>query len=124
MEIEIRQCTLSDLKALQALARQTYKDTFGPSNTPENMRAYVEQAFNDGRLSRELKNPGSTFLFLFADGILAGYMKLNAGDAQTDLTDPEALEIERIYVRAEFQGRGLGAAPRKPAAALARREAS
>ena len=37
-------------------------------------------------------------------------MKINVGDAQTDMRDPDALEIERIYVTRDFQGLGLGRA--------------
>ena len=35
-------------------------------------------------------------------------MKLNKEDAQTDINDLEGLEIERIYVRQQFQGNGYG----------------
>lgn len=34
-----------------------------------------------------------------------GYFKLNIGAAQTDVHDPNALEIERIYVVEHHQGK-------------------
>jgi ribosomal protein S18 acetylase RimI-like enzyme len=52
----------------------------------------------------------SNFYFLYADGELSGYIKLNEHKAQTDIYDPQSLEIERIYVQQESQGIGLGSA--------------
>jgi len=37
-----------------------------------------------------------------------GYLKLNFGQAQTELQDEKALEIERIYVIKEFHGKDVG----------------
>ncbi len=108
--IDILPRTIADLKALQALGRRTYSDAFGPYNTPEDMALYLESAFSEERLLRELSNPESLFLFLHDDGELSGYIKLNWGGAQSDLKDPDALEIERIYVLSGRQGRGLGEA--------------
>ena len=42
--------------------------------------------------------------------MVSGYLKLNEAPAQSDLNDPQSLEIERIYVRKELQGKGLGKA--------------
>ncbi|MFX4262496.1 GNAT family N-acetyltransferase [Pelotomaculum propionicicum] len=50
----------------------------------------------------------SLFYFLYADGELAGYLKLNNAPAQTDINDGQALEIERFYVAKDFQGEGFG----------------
>ena len=51
---------------------------------------------------------GSEFYFIYANDQLAGYFKINYAPAQTDLNDPDSLEIERIYVKKEFKGKGLG----------------
>ena len=39
---------------------------------------------------------------------MIGYLKLNFGDTQTELKDANAVEIERIYVLNEFQGKKVG----------------
>jgi diamine N-acetyltransferase len=108
MSVTISKCTPSDLADLRAIAYQTYDDTFRAMNTPETMQAYLSAAFDLSKLEAELHNPHSTFFFLFDEGRLAGYLKLNEADAQTESSDPTALEIERIYVKKEFQGLGHG----------------
>jgi diamine N-acetyltransferase len=109
-EIRIRPCDIADLETLRNIAWQTYDDTFRHFNEPANMDAYLASAFNREKLQAELGNPHSSFFFLLLEGAVAGYLKLNDGDAQTDMRDPEGLEIERIYVKRDFQGLGLGKA--------------
>jgi len=42
------------------------------------------------------------------NGKIIGYIKLNVGEAQTDIKDNNALEIERIYVLKAFHGKKVG----------------
>ncbi|MFM8321176.1 MAG: N-acetyltransferase family protein [Chloroflexota bacterium] len=109
MNLTIRRCTPDDLETLRSISRETYDDTFRAMNTPETMQAYLEEAFDPHKLLAELTNPHSAFYFLDLDGQLAGYLKLNDAPAQSDLNDPDSLEIERIYIRRAYHGRGLGA---------------
>ena len=39
---------------------------------------------------------------------MVGYLKINDAPAQSDINDPESMEVERIYVRKEHKGKGLG----------------
>jgi ribosomal protein S18 acetylase RimI-like enzyme len=122
MNINLRKCTLLDLDELREIAYKTYDDTFRHLNTPENMQAYLDTAFDRGRLQAELEDPDSAFYFLLLDGALAGYLKLNEGPSQTDLKDPDSLEIERIYVVPSCQGQGLGKYLIREALEIARRK--
>ncbi len=108
MKTELIRCQIEDVETLLNLAAHTYSDTFAAMNTPETMAAYLAEAFTREKFLDELSHPHSQFYFLLADGNLAGYLKLNDTEAQTDLQDPLALEIERIYVHRDFQGQGLG----------------
>ena len=102
-----RQCSLADLDVLREFSRQRYLETFAHLNTPENMAAYLDEAFAEERMRTELSNPDSSFHFLYWDDRLAGYIKLNEAGAQTDVHDEQSLELERIYISKEFQGHGL-----------------
>jgi len=108
MNITIRQCQISELDTLQEIAHDTYNETFGSMNGPEIMEQYLKEAFNKERLWKELNNRGSQFYFLFLDTELAGYLKINEAPAQSDINDAVSLEIERIYIRQKYKGRGLG----------------
>ncbi|SHF41976.1 spermine/spermidine N-acetyltransferase [Seinonella peptonophila] len=108
MKTTFKKCTLEDLKTLQDIGYETFKDTFQHLNTPENMEAYLQKAFNLKQLEKELLNVSSTFFFIYVNEELAGYLKVNVDIAQTERIENDALEIERIYIRNKFQGQGLG----------------
>ncbi|MFD1079692.1 GNAT family N-acetyltransferase, partial [Longispora fulva] len=70
--------------------------------------AYLDKAFNNEALKMELLELHSEFWFAKLSGETIGYFKINFEDAQTDLREPDAMELERIYVIEEFQNRGFG----------------
>jgi diamine N-acetyltransferase len=108
MTIRVLKCTREDIPTLQEISYETFNDTFKEQNTPENMSAYLEKAFNLMQLEKELSNPYSEFFFVFFNNELAGYLKVNINDAQSEAMGNEALEVERVYIKSNFQKHGLG----------------
>ncbi|QEC52541.1 GNAT family N-acetyltransferase [Anseongella ginsenosidimutans] len=107
-KINIRSVTKNDVMELQKIARETFFDTFSAENTKENMEKYLAERLSVDALVTELNNADSEFYFAEADNKVAGYLKINVGDAQTELQDDNAVEIERIYVLKAFQGKRVG----------------
>lgn len=107
-EVKIVQVSEKDLPELIAISRETFADTFGKDNSPEDMAKFLDENYNEDKLGGEMATPGSFFYFLKADGEVAGYLKLDVDGAQNEEVDPNGLEIERIYLRKSFQHRGLG----------------
>jgi diamine N-acetyltransferase len=108
MTTTIKKCTLSDLHTLQEISYETFNDTFKDQNSPENMVAYLERAFNLQQLEKELSNSSSQFFFVYFQNEVAGYLKVNTDNAQSEEMGEESLEIERIYIKTKFQKHGLG----------------
>ncbi|MFS0612053.1 GNAT family N-acetyltransferase [Lederbergia ruris] len=108
MTTHLKKCRLKDLRKLQEISYETFNETFKHQNSPENMEAYLEKAFNLQQVEKELSNPSSHFFFIYVDNEIAGYLKVNTDDAQTEEMGDESLEIERIYVKNNFQKHGLG----------------
>lgn len=108
MDVTYRQCAPDDVRALRDISRKTFQETFADQNSAADLQAYLDKAFDTDKLRGELSDENSRFYFLYADGELAGYLKLNQAPAQTDINDEDTLEIERIYVAQAYQGRGLG----------------
>ncbi|MGX7149403.1 GNAT family N-acetyltransferase [Enterococcus ureasiticus] len=106
--IEIKKISIDDLAALKALSIKTFTDTFAQENTPEDLKNYLDQAYTDEKLTSELRNKQSEFYFIYSNEELAGYLKINIDDAQTESIGEDALEIERIYIDLNFKRLGLG----------------
>lgn len=108
MTTKIKKCTLEDLRKLQEISYETFNETFKHQNSPENMKAYLEKAFNLKQLEQEVSNISSQFFFVYFNNEVAGYLKVNTNDAQSDEMGDESLEIERIYIKSTFQKNGIG----------------
>jgi len=97
-----------DFKTIQRVAKETFFETFSGSNTEEDMQKYLAENFSDENIKAELANPESLFFVAWEREIPVGYLKVNTGNAQTELKDEISLEIERIYVKSEFHGKKVG----------------
>lgn len=108
MKINITKCTLEDSRKLQEIGYKTFKETFEDQNSLDNMKAYLKEAFNIKQVESELSNPSSHFFFVSINDEVAGYLKINTGEAQSEEMDDDSLKIERIYIINKFQKHGLG----------------
>lgn len=106
--VHIHQIGLQNIEQLQAIGKQTFAETFAESNSADNMAKYLEEAYAHDKLSAELKDPNSLFYFAINENEVIGYLKINFGNAQTELKDNTALEIERIYVTKAYHGKKVG----------------
>lgn len=108
MSIHFRKCILSDLNELVAISKTTFVEAFEKDNDPTDFKVYIDVAFATATIKKQLENIDSTFYFVFKDAILVGYFKLNVNKAQTDIKADDSIELERIYVLKEYQGKQIG----------------
>ncbi|RKQ30939.1 GNAT family N-acetyltransferase [Oceanobacillus halophilus] len=108
MVVQIEKCKREDLQILQKISIETFNDTFKDQNSLENMKAYLDKAFHSKQLEKELLNTASQFFFVYVNNEISGYLKVNTNEAQTEEIGDDSLEVERIYIRKNFQKQGLG----------------
>ena len=120
--IELREAKLSDLGKLLALARTSFVQAFTAGNKPENVQAYLSQAFTVEQLTKEMQEPASTFMVASWEGNLVGYTKLNLAAAQADIQDADSVEVARLYTLEEVWGKGVGQLLLDAAISYAKRE--
>lgn len=108
MEIVVRKIHLVDLSQLQKIGISTFSETFAEHNTKEDLEKYLKESFASEKLSAELANPNASFYFAVLNEEVIGYLKINFGNAQTELKDNKSVEIERIYVLQAYQGKKIG----------------
>ena len=108
IKFDVQLVQKADFLALQEISRQTFFDTFGAVNSDEDMNRYLEVNLSLNQLTEELNNPSTSFFFAKSNNEILAYLKLNEAEAQTEKREIPSMEIERIYVRSEFQNRGVG----------------
>jgi hypothetical protein len=106
--ITIQKAEIADADILLSYSRQTFYEFFAHLNDPANMEAYSAEAFAPQNMLDQLNNPDSEFYFAMINDHIAGYIKINFNDAQTDVKDKNAMEVERIYVSGEHHGKKIG----------------
>lgn len=119
---EIKKVTIADIQDLQQISRETFSETFGSQNSTENMEKFLNKAYAEEKLRSEIENKNSNFYFLIVNNQVAGYLNVNEVDAQTEQVADNALEVERIYLKQNFQHQGLGLVLIKLAEELARKK--
>jgi ribosomal protein S18 acetylase RimI-like enzyme len=106
--ITLLKAAAKNLKQLQQLSTQTFIDTYAQFNTEEDMRNYIATEFSDDKLLADINSPYAAFYFAMESNEPVGYIKVNYAPSQTDVNDGKSLELERIYVLKEHQGKKIG----------------
>lgn len=118
----LREVRKEELDFLREMSISTFVDAFGHLNTPENMELYLSEKMSIAHLTKEFDHPESTFYFALIDEEIVGYLKLNVGSAQNEAHLGKSMEVERIYVLKEHQGKRIGQAIFEQAIAMARKQ--
>lgn len=112
LRISIAKANLATATRLAALGRQTFSETFAASNTPENLAAYLDEAYSPEIQLAQLQDPRCTCLLADMQGQTVGYALLQEESALGLAGGATArqLEIKQLYVVEDWIGTGLGKA--------------
>ncbi|HEY8403704.1 MAG TPA: GNAT family N-acetyltransferase [Flavobacteriales bacterium] len=99
--IYITRADINTLHALRQIAITTFEQAFSKDNTEENLHAYISTAFSLEQLKKELEQPYSEFYFAQLNNAVIGYIKINFTPNES------VMEIERIYIKASYHGKGV-----------------
>jgi ribosomal protein S18 acetylase RimI-like enzyme len=108
MHLFYKKCAQDDLDQLVLISRTTFSTAFEADNNPDDFKTYIDFAFHRDKLADELNDPNTSFYFVYLKNDLVAYFKLNENEGQSDLKGKDSMELERIYVLHDFQGKGLG----------------
>lgn len=107
MTFLLRDATPRDAAALARFAADVFENAFGAQNDPENLAAYLAEAFNPETQAAEIADKTYRTLLLEIGGELAGYAQLRHCPAPDCVTLPAPIELKRFYIAAPYRGEGL-----------------
>lgn len=108
--VTIRDAGVGDAATLAALAARLFDETFGASNAPDDMAAYLAEAFGEAQQRRELEAAHVHTLLVLAAGEPIGYAQVRHAEVPTCVAAPSPLELWRFYLDARWHGRGVAQA--------------
>jgi ribosomal protein S18 acetylase RimI-like enzyme len=97
----------SDAGALAAFAAETFVDTYGRYNEPENLRRHLHAAFGPRQQAAELSDPHVATLLAHVGPALAGYAQVRRGAAPGCVAGAAPVELHRFYVQRRWHGLGV-----------------
>jgi len=107
--MELRYATQNDAEKLCRFARQAFYDSYAPYNDEHDMASYLNDAFTVAKIEAEINHPQTTFLLVWDNEVLCGYIKLVWG-SRPDVANAAGtqLEIARLYADKQLIGQGVG----------------
>ncbi len=106
--MQIRRAGIKDAAILSKLASQTFYDTFTGTCTDEDMRSFLQQYFSEDALLQELQNENDYCFFIEEDNVPLGYIRFMEDYTSFPYMNQwKALELKRIYILKEHQGKGI-----------------
>jgi ribosomal protein S18 acetylase RimI-like enzyme len=104
----IRRATEDDAEALAAIGAATFAETFGHMYPPQDLQAFLAEAYDLAATRRNLADPRKAAWLVEAEGQVIGYAEVGP----CGLPHPEVTEgcgeLKRFYFRKAWQNRGLG----------------
>lgn len=106
MMTTIYQATLKDIPIIQEIARVTFPVTYRDIITPEQNDFMMEMMYSTDSLTRQMEVEHHTYLIACLDGKPAGYVSVQPLTEKEEGMD--VVELQKIYVLPEFQGKHIG----------------
>jgi diamine N-acetyltransferase len=108
MSLKIEPVYTSQIELLQQIGEKTYRENFSEIWTEVGINNYLQAQFDSNKLLNYL-NEGNTKYFLSYWNLEpVGLIKLNSNKPLPNSLNEKGLELEKIYLRKEFSGRGIG----------------
>ena len=110
MTFEIRVAEAHDAELLAEFGRQAFVDAFAGQIEHSSLTAFADKRYGAPQQAAELAQPGSVFFVACCDGETTGYAKLSESIPPSCVKDSQSIELERLYLKACWQGRGIAKA--------------
>lgn len=107
-DIEFSSPGADTVETLLPVARKIFTDTFARHFDREAFEAFCDQAYaKDGPMAEDFNNPKVFWRVATHSGAPIGYAKLTPLRAPAPDAKPEAMELQQIYLLAQWQGSGV-----------------
>lgn len=119
MSVALRRAVAGDAPSIAVIAERTFRDAFGAHNSPDNMDLHCTRHFGPDIQAREIAERGLMTTLALEEGQIVGFTQVTLAKAHPSVAAKHAAELNRIYVAAEQQGKGVAQALMRDALAIA-----
>ncbi len=122
--IKVRPASIQDIEMLSYLAAFTFRHTYEKYNTAADIALYIRTHFTEEVLANAIQQPENTFLLAFNQREqMLGYAKVVRNKVpDIDMVANQYIQLEKIYLLPEVQGKKIGQHLMKACLSLAKTE--
>lgn len=102
----IRQAEQADISGLAKLAQKTYADAFGHSLLPDDLTAHLQNNLSPANFTQLVVD--NTVLLAEIVGQMVGFVQFGSAADYVAEPSPQDGALDKLYVLAELQNRGIG----------------
>lgn len=107
VHLNIRGCTLEDVEILSKVGSEAYKDHY-MHIWAQNKNFYIDLSFSVEAITRDMEAGNIDYFLISLKEEPIGLIKINVDKALKQYPATEAMEIEKIYLKNEAVGYGIG----------------
>ena len=105
---DVRRALAGDAPSLAVLAERTFRDAFGARNSPANVDLHCTKVFGPEIQQREIEDRSVVTTIAESERHMIGFSQLRLLRAHASVAAARPAELNRLYVIAEWHGRGIG----------------
>src|SRR5579871_4583186 len=102
--IRIRKAKIEEVPAVLELAIEVFTDTFAEHNTPANLQAFYDDAYNLDKFLAEFAEPNSQLYLALDELKIIGFLRLRPNAEVDKHLGKNHIELHRLYVHRDYQG--------------------
>lgn len=106
--IIVKKATINDLHLLFEVCRQSYSENFAHHWNEGGLDWYLENAYGLEIIKADLINTDINYFIASFNEEPVGFMKLHLNSNPPNHASASGMEVQKIYFRPQFQGRGIG----------------
>jgi diamine N-acetyltransferase len=106
--ISIKRATVSDTQTISFLGKKTFTETFAGLFKQEELKKYLDDTFNVGKLENSLVKNGNIFGILYYLDDPVGYYKVKIGMYNDHSINDNYVQLQKIYILHDYLHLKLG----------------
>ena len=119
-EVKIIQADVTNAAIVATIGKKSFRNAFeNLFNSREELTEYLEFTYDPVKLTKSIRKENNMYLLAFLDGQAVGFAKLKKHSLNDLIASPAQMELQKIYVLKEYQGKGVGTALMKEVKSIA-----
>jgi len=111
MSTRIIRADVSHAAIIGTIGKKSFRRAFEHLfNNKEDLLEYLENTYCPVKLAKSLRDEDNVYLLAFTDGEPAGFAKIKKYSLNENIESISQMELQKIYVLGEHQGKGIGTA--------------